>query len=81
LVRNLNGRDFRARLMAPLRRLARGPRHGAGARGPNRGGRAVARKALEAFPSYNQGWIGHMVRDPALRETLRRGGKLAGLPE
>jgi tetratricopeptide (TPR) repeat protein len=44
-------------------------------------GRAVARKAIQAFPAYNQGWIGHMVRDPALRETLLRGGKLAGLPE
>lgn len=44
-------------------------------------GRAVARKALEAFPAYNQGWIGQMVRDAALRETLQRGGKLAGLPE
>ena len=44
-------------------------------------GRAVARKALEAFPAHNQGWIGHMVRDRALRETLQRGGKLAGLPD
>jgi adenylate cyclase len=44
-------------------------------------GRAVARRTLEAFPAYNQGWIGHMVRDPALKETLQRGGKLAGLPD
>jgi TolB-like protein/class 3 adenylate cyclase len=44
-------------------------------------GRAVARRAVELFPSYNQGWIGQMVRDPVLRETLQRGGKLAGLPD
>ena len=41
-------------------------------------GRAVARKAVEAFPSYNQGWIGHMVRDPALGRRCRGAGSSRG---
>ena len=41
----------------------------------------MARKALDVFQAYNQGWIGHMVRDPALRETLQGVGKFAGLPD
>ena len=42
---------------------------------------SVVRKTLEVDPSFRIGPILQMVHDPAFAEKLRRGMRLAGLPE